>query len=147
MPTAIMSDVWLQKRTACRLHVKIGVHFFRAAVTSHSIGRCFGALVNSCLLFGSVCRLVMCGLVDEMVVHNIDFVYPNIYWRSRRSCGIRCKSVAARLLGSWVWFPLTARMFVPCACCELCSGFCDELITGPGKSSFIMKFYTSCLDE
>jgi hypothetical protein len=42
-------------------------------------------------------------------------------------CGLRHRSAASRLLGSWVRIPLRAWMLVSCVCVG--SGFCDELIT------------------
>ena len=49
--------------------------------------------------------------------------------------GLRRRSVAARLLRSWVRIPPGAWMFVCCECCVLSDrGLCDELITFPGKS-------------
>jgi hypothetical protein len=40
--------------------------------------------------------------------------------------GLRRRSVAARLLGSWVRIPSVAWMFVSCECCVLSGrGLCD----------------------
>ena len=53
-------------------------------------------------------------------------------WQPR---GLRRRSAAARLLGSWVRIPPGAWMSVCCECCVL-SGrcLCDELITRPEES-------------
>jgi hypothetical protein len=49
--------------------------------------------------------------------------------------GLRRRSKAARLLGSWVRIPPGARMFVCCVYCVLSGrGVCDELITHPEES-------------
>ena len=41
--------------------------------------------------------------------------------------GLRCGSVAARLLGLWVRIPSVAWMFVSCECCVLSGrGLCDR---------------------
>ena len=55
--------------------------------------------------------------------------------RSQWPCGLRRRSVATRLLRSWVRIPPGAWMFVCCECCVLSGrGLCDELITRPEKS-------------
>jgi hypothetical protein len=49
--------------------------------------------------------------------------------------GLRRRSVAARLLRSWVRTPLGAWIFVCCDCCVLSvRGLCDELITRSKES-------------
>jgi len=55
--------------------------------------------------------------------------------RSQWPCVLRRRSVAARLLRSWVRIAPGAWMFVSCECCVL-SGrdLCDELITRPEES-------------
>jgi len=57
------------------------------------------------------------------------------YYRSQWPRGLRRRSTAARLLGSWVRIPPGAWVFVCCECCVL-SGrvLCDELITRPEES-------------
>ena len=48
--------------------------------------------------------------------------------------GLRRRSTAVRLLGSWVQIPPGARTFVCCDCCVLSGrGPCDELAPRPGK--------------
>ena len=55
--------------------------------------------------------------------------------RSQWSRGLRRRSVAARLLKSWVRIPPEAWMFVCCECCLLSGrGLCNELITRPEES-------------
>ena len=55
--------------------------------------------------------------------------------RSQWPRGVRRRSVAARLLRSWVLIPPGAWKFVCCECCVLPGrGLCDELITRPEKS-------------
>jgi hypothetical protein len=54
---------------------------------------------------------------------------------SKWLCSLRCRSTAARLLWSLVWFHLEAWMFGCCVCCVLSGrGLCDELITRPEES-------------
>ena len=56
-------------------------------------------------------------------------------YRSQWPRGLRSRSVAARLLRSWVRIPPGAWMFVCCECCVLSDrGLCDELITRPEES-------------
>jgi len=55
--------------------------------------------------------------------------------RSQWPRGLSCRSVAARLLRSWVRIPPGAWMFVCCECYVLPGrGLCDELITRPEES-------------
>ena len=55
--------------------------------------------------------------------------------RSQWPRGLRRRSLAARLLKSWVRIPPGAWMFVCCECCVLSGrGLCDELITRPEES-------------
>ena len=52
--------------------------------------------------------------------------------RSQWPRGLRRRSAAARLLGSWVRIPPGTWTFVCCDCCVLSGrGLCDELITRP----------------
>ena len=65
---------------------------------------------------------------------NWVWLYPP-YRRSQWPRGLRCRSVAARLLRSWVRILPGAWMFVCCECCVLSGrGLCDELITRPEES-------------
>ena len=65
---------------------------------------------------------------------NIYIIYIYIC-RSEWPCGLRRRSVAARLPRSWVRIPPRAWMFVCCECCVLSGrGLCDELITRPEQS-------------
>ena len=58
-----------------------------------------------------------------------------LFCRSQWPRGLRRRSVAARLLRSWVRIPRGAWMVVCCECCVLSGrGFCDELITRSEKS-------------
>ena len=41
-------------------------------------------------------------------------------WRSRWPCGLRRRSAASRLLGSWIRVLLRAWMFISYVCCVLC---------------------------
>ena len=55
--------------------------------------------------------------------------------RSQWPRGLRRRSVAARLLRSWVRIPPGAWMFFCCECCVLSGrGLCNELITRPEES-------------
>ena len=55
--------------------------------------------------------------------------------RSQWPRGLRHRSLAARLLRSWVRIPPGAWIFVCCECCVLSGrGLCDELITRPEES-------------
>ena len=55
--------------------------------------------------------------------------------RSQWPRRLRRRSVAARLLRSWVRIPPGAWIFVCCECCVLSGkGLCDELITRPEES-------------
>ena len=55
--------------------------------------------------------------------------------RSQRPRGLTRRSVAARLLRSWVRIPPGAWIFICCECCVLSGrGLCDELITRPEQS-------------
>jgi hypothetical protein len=57
---------------------------------------------------------------------------PGLFHRPR---GLRCRSMAARLLRLWVRIPTGAWMSVCCECCVLSGrGFCDGLITRPEES-------------
>jgi len=60
------------------------------------------------------------------LIHYIKYRWPR---------GLRCRSAAARLLGSWVRIPPGACMSVFCECCVF-SGRdrCDGLITRPEES-------------
>jgi len=49
--------------------------------------------------------------------------------RSHWLCDKGHRSMAARLLGSWVWNLLRARMFICCIVCCGGSGLCNELVT------------------
>ena len=66
----------------------------------------------------------------------LNNLYCNILLcRSQWPRGLRRRSVAARLLRSWVRIPPGAWMFVCCRCCVLSGrGLCDELITLPEES-------------
>jgi hypothetical protein len=59
---------------------------------------------------------------------NIVMMYTETcFSRTRWACSRRQTSATALLLGSWVWIPLRARLFVSCVCCVLC--LCDVLVT------------------
>ena len=61
--------------------------------------------------------------------------YIIVSCRSQWPRGLRGRSMAARLLRSWVRIPPGAWMFVCCECCVLSGrGLCDELITRPEES-------------
>jgi hypothetical protein len=64
--------------------------------------------------------------------------------RPRCSCGLRRWSAAAWSLGSRVWIPLRAWMFihVTCVCC-VCSSHCDEPITHSDESYVIWTHSTA----
>jgi hypothetical protein len=67
----------------------------------------------------------------------ILFINTDKYINSRSQWprGLRRRSVASRLLRSWVRIPPRAWMFVCCECCVLSGwGICDELITRPEES-------------
>jgi len=62
------------------------------------------------------------------------FIYPIHSW-SQWTRGLRRRSLAVRLLRSWVRIPPGAWMFVCCECCALSSrGLCDGFITHPEES-------------
>jgi len=55
--------------------------------------------------------------------------------RSQRPRGLRCRSIAARLLRLWVRIPPKAWIYVCCECCVLSGrGLRDALITCPYES-------------
>ena len=57
------------------------------------------------------------------------------YFQSQWPHGLRRRSTAARLLGSWVRIPPGAWIFVCCDCCLLSGrGLCDGLTTRPEES-------------
>ena len=68
--------------------------------------------------------------IDLHPFHLVQYKLYYCVWvsRSRWLCGLRRRSEAAWLLGSWVRIPLRAGMFVSCVCC-VDRGLCDELVT------------------
>ena len=83
----------------------------------------------SCILYASKSWRNL----QHMYFNNVCGIYPAC--RSHWSRGLRRRSMAARLLRSWVWIPPGTWMFVCCECCALSGrGFCDELITRPEES-------------
>ena len=71
----------------------------------------------------------------QTLITSFLFQLMHTICRSQWPRGLRSRSVAARLLRSWVRIPPGAWMFVCCECCVLSvRGLCDELITCPEES-------------
>ena len=81
------------------------------------------AFLRVCVLPKIICT--------EITKQFIYYKYLLTSWcRSQWPRGLRQRSAAARLLGSWVRIPPGAWMFVCCECCVLSGrGLCEELIT------------------
>ena len=82
----------------------------------------------------SVCFLYRWKRIFKYYFYKFRLYNINI-GRSQWPRVLRRRSVAARLLRSWVWIPPVAWIFVCCECCVLSgTGLCDELITRPEES-------------
>ena len=74
----------------------------------------------------------MCFVIAKFEIHFVVQIYLS---KSQWSRGLRRRSTAVRLLGSWVRIPPGAWTFVCCECCVCCQvEVCVyELALRPGK--------------
>ena len=76
-----------------------------------------------------------CSTLFYCQAFNATNFFISVFGRSQWPRGLRRRSAAARLLGSWVRIPPGAWTFVCCKCCVLSvKGLCDELSTRPEES-------------
>jgi hypothetical protein len=79
-------------------------------------------------------HFVRCLLHSRRLIYKYTTGYT-IPSRSQWPRGLRRKSVAVRMLRSWVQIPPRAWIFVCCDCCVLWGrGLCDEMIIRPEES-------------
>ena len=77
----------------------------------------------------------------------LQFHFVQFFCRSQWPGGLRCRSEAAHLLGSWVGIPPVAWIYVWCKCWVLSGrGPCDELITCPEDSCRLWRVVLCDLD-
>ena len=124
-------------------HRKSSVYVPPLHITSVEVARriqAAAATVTSAMLTYMLtereCRYNMCLATQSALTYNIICkVYVSQSWWQ---CGLRCRSEAAWYLGSWIWNPPKALMFVffffvVVVCC-VSSSLCDELITHSEES-------------
>jgi len=98
-----------------------------------------GVVTNSCKIVVRITEVKKNTLGSPGTKRKYDKIINNSSVRckcqSQWPRGLKRRSMAARLLRSWVRIPPGAWMFVYCECCVLLGrGLCDELITRPEES-------------